>query len=315
MLDLHILLANVLLFVALMLPGFLLGRCGRLSEGASGGVTNILTDVAMPALVLVKLLETDPTTVSRTEVLCCVLFPVGLELLLFWLTGALLRGKASASRSARFCAIFSNCGFLGIPLAAAVFPDAPKVTALVSLFNVFSTFMLLTLGSALLSGEWRHVRPVGALLKPVTLAVLIGGALSLSGVGQQLGWLQTYASYLAALTTPLAMLLLGLSLSGLSLRTLFATPQLYFVAAIKLLLSPLLVLGALMLLRLLGASISEELTCALFLSAAVSTAASAPAMAARLGGDGQLAAVFTLGTTLLCVLTLPLLSLLVTFIF
>ena len=316
MLDLHTLLANVLLFVVLMIPGFLLGRCNRLTERASDGITNILTDVAMPALVLVKLLETDLTTVSVTEALCCVLFPIVLELLLFLVTGLVLRGSdAGADRAARFCAIFSNCGFLGIPLAAAIFPDAPKVTALVSLFNVFSTFMLLTLGSALLSGEWRHVRPTGALLKPVTLAVLVGSALSLTGVGAALPALHTYGSYLAALTTPLAMLLLGLSLSHLSLRALFGTARLYAVAAIKLLLSPLLVLGALFVLRLLGLEIGQELICALFLSSAVSTAASAPAMAARLGSDGRLAAVFTLGTTLLCVLTLPLLSLLVTLIF
>ena len=57
-------LINVSLFVLLMIPGAILGRTKRLSERAIDQVGNILSDVAMPALVFSKLMQTDPNQIS-----------------------------------------------------------------------------------------------------------------------------------------------------------------------------------------------------------------------------------------------------------
>ena len=118
------------------------------------------------------------------------------------------------------------------------------------------------------------------------------------------------------MTTPLSMLVLGFELSRLRFGSLICNRLVYSVAGIRLLLAPVLILGIMFLLRLiLGTHISLELVSAMFLSTAVSTAASAPAMAKKYGKDAEQAAALTLGNTILCVLTLPLLYLLVELIF
>ena len=61
--------------------------------------------------------------------------------------------------------------------------------------------------------------------------------------------------------------------------------------------------------------INGELASAMLLSAGISTAASAPALAQKNGADVPYTAVFTLGSTLLCMITLPLLWLLFEFLF
>lgn len=312
MVHFGVLLGNIILFGALAIPGFLLGKLGKVTDGALASMTNILTDVAMPALVFSKLIMTDISSLGVSEVACCVMFPVGITCALYLLTAVLFRGGTGDGRvgASRFCAIFSNCGFLGIPLASAMFPEEPQVVAYVSLFNVFSTLMLLTLGVYMYSGDRRDICVRRAIFKPITVAVVLGIVCSLLGVGNMLPAVGTYADYLAALTTPLAMIVLGVELSKLSFREIFGSAGMYAVSAVKLILSPLLAMGGLLLLRAVGVEIGAELAAAILISTGVSTAASAPAMAERYGADSRYAAVLTLGTTMLCMLSLPLISLL-----
>ena len=143
MIPFDTLLCNILLLVALALPGYWLGKTKKISDNSASCMGSILTDVAMPFLVFSKLLETDLTTIGLTDALLCALLPLGLEPLLFFISKAIFNKKdhIDSNHVSTFCAIFSNCGFLGIPLAAALFPNHPQIVALVSLFNVFSSFI------------------------------------------------------------------------------------------------------------------------------------------------------------------------------
>jgi len=317
MVHFGVLLGNIVLFAALAIPGYFLGKMGRVSDGAMASITNILTDVAMPALVFSKLIMTDIPSLGGAAIACCVLFPIVIMCVLYALCAVLFRSMKDTgkNKASRFCAVFPNCGFLGIPLASAMFPDEPSVVAFVSLFNVFSTLMLLTLGVYIYSGDRRHICVHRVLFKPITLAVVFGVICSLLGLGERLPAMETYAGYLAALTTPLAMIVLGVELSKLSLQEIFGSVGVYAVSAIKLMLSPLMAMGLLLLVRAIGVPISAELATALMISTGVSTAASAPAMAKRYGADSKYAAMLTLGATMLCMISLPLVSLLFNMLF
>jgi predicted permease len=128
-------------------------------------------------------------------------------------------------------------------------------------------------------------------------------------------WLHDYTELLAALTTPLAMLVLGAQLSALRIREIFSTVSLYRASLLRLLCAPILTVVILCLLRQIGLEISVPLASAMFLSTAVSTAATAPAMAGSCGADGAHAAKLTLGTTMFCALTLPLMAFLFGMVF
>lgn len=307
----------LVLFTALLAPGYILGKIGRLEEHAMKSMTNLLTDVALPFLVLSNLLKTDFSSVGATELLVCILFPLFLSLVLIPVTAFFFRGKEEGTaRVCRFCAIFPNCGFLGIPLAAALFPDDPRPVLFLSLFNVFSTLIFLTLGISLLSGDRRHTDLRRAIFKPITVAVVLGVLLSVTGIGSRFPFIDVFASYPAALTTPLAMTVLGFSLSRMKLREMVTTRELYSTSLVKLVLCPLLALAALFLIELLpGVTLDSSLVVAMLIASGVSSAASAPALVETYGEKPQLAAILTLGTTLLCVATLPLLSLLADLLF
>lgn len=315
MVPFHVLLGYILLFGALAVPGYVLGKMKKLGDDTLRGMSVILTDLAMPFLVLAKLLETDLGTLALSEILVAVLFPLFLWPFLYLLTRVIFRSQEKRRAAvSRFASIFPNCGFLGIPLASAMFPNDPKVCTLVAIFNVTSTFLLLTMGVALLSGEMRHIKPLGMLTKPVTIAVVLGTVLSLMGWGMVIPGLSLYANLIANLTTPLAMLVLGVELSRLRFSQMFRTGGLYAVAGVRLVLSPLIALGVLFCLKLCGVAIGAEIATAILVSTGVSSAASAPAMSKQYGADGNYAAVVTLGATILCAVALPPLSMLYGFV-
>ena len=307
------LLVNITLFALLIVPGYIMGKRGLIASAALNSMTNILMYVAMPALVLVKLLSTDIFALSLTDIIVCALFPF-LALAVGLAFGVLLlrRGTEGRRRAGRYCVIFSNCGFLGIPLCDALFPDTPAVVLGISLFNVVSTFLLLTVGVYLLSGDRAHIKIKNALLSPVAIAIVLGVVLSLtSSVWEPfhtvMPKIEEYATYLSALTTPLSMLVLGVELSSVRFGLMFRNTGLYVGALIRLILVPFTIMLALALLRACGVCVGTEFCQGLFFATAVSTAASSPAMAQKYGADSEHAAVLTLGTTLLCVVTLPLL--------
>lgn len=306
----HGLLVNVILFFLLMIPGYIMGKCKHIEEGAMLTLSNLLSDVAMPALVFSKLLEVNLLSVSFPTLVCCILMPFITVLLLYAIVTWVFR-KPQCDAASRFCALFSNCGFLGIPLACAIFPDQPEVAVYVSVFNVFSTFLLLTLGTGILSQDKRAVRPLGILCSPITVALVLGCIGSYFRVGEYVTQIATYANTLAQLTTPLSMVVLGYHFSKLPFQKILCNSRVYSVAFFKLLVMPLLAMGVLVLVDLIpDVNVSGELAVAMLLATGVSTAASAPAMARKYGQDDGYAAALTLGNTMLCLITLPLIYLL-----
>jgi len=308
--QVSVLLETVFLFLLLMIPGFLMGKCKALPDEATAGIGNIIMYIAMPALVFTKLLQTDLKALQLTATLCCILLPIALGLVLLLLGKLVFRGGTSGDRATgRFCSAFPNCGFWSIPLACVLFSQQPEVAVYVSIFNVFNSFLLLTAGSSVLSGNRGRLSVRQLLANPVLVAIILGSAMSLSGWKPSLA--NRVAEYLSALATPLSMVVLGAEAAKLKLREVFLKPEVYLACGLKLLVSPLLATTFLWLLKQLRFSVSETLCAAVFLSTAVSTALSAPSMAAKFNLNARYAAALTIGTTLLCVITMPLLYMLI----
>ena len=305
-------LTYAVLFVLLAVPGYILGRCGYLKSEAGLSLSNILIYIAMPFLVFSVLIRTDIKSFDPVDFAVCVFFPFILEIILLLITAVLFRKKlkGGVSQVNRFCSVFSNCGFLGIPLASALFPNDPVVALYVSIYNVFSSFMLWTLGIYILSGDRSKIRFDKALLNPITAAIVLGALLSAIDISLLLPYIRTYASMLAAMTAPLSMTYLGFKLSKIKMNRIFREKAVYTVSLVKLVLSPLIGIGIILLLRFLNIPASKNCFRAMFIASAVSTAATAPPLADKYGLDGEYAAVLTLGNTLLSIITLPLMYLL-----
>ncbi|MBE6583827.1 MAG: hypothetical protein E7649_02420 [Ruminococcaceae bacterium] len=306
----------VLLFIALLIPGYILGKLKLVEGSAMLSFSNVLMYVAMPALVLSKLIGMDIAGIGVWEIAISAALPIVLVAILLLVCRLFKNGEQAKARALAFCAVFPNCGFLGIPLAAAMWPTNCRVVLYVSVFNVVSTFLLLTVGVYVLSGDKKEINLKKTLISPIFFAIVIGVACSAFGIGAKMTNLNSYSTMLAQLTTPLAMIAAGYELSKLHLIKMWKSAGIYVMSLIKLVAAPLITFGLLCLFKFVcGINISWDLSMAMLVATAVSTAASAPSMAKKYGADAEYAATLTLSGTLLCVITLPLMYLLFDLVF
>lgn len=306
------LLQYIFLFVLLMVPGFVMGRRGRIDTQGSNTLTNMLTDIAMPFLVFSKLLQLDLSTLRISAVLCCLILPL-LAIVLIWLLSIpVFPTTENRSRYPvnRFCSMMPNCGFIGIPLAAVIFPDKPEVTLYVSVVNVLSTYTLLTLGTYVLSEDRSEIQPKKLLCHPILVSIVLGLLCSLLPDGI-VGFVENYAVLLAQLATPVSMLVLGYRLSRLPFGDLVKNRGMYLTVFMKLIAMPLVSILMLFVLKLFGFPLDDSLIMAMLIATSVSTAGSAPALAQRYALDAEHAAACTIGTTICSVATIPAMYLLV----
>lgn len=150
-----------------------------------------------------------------------------------------------------FCASFStsNTVFIGLPVNLALFGDAAAPYVLLYFFANTSFFW--SVGSYLISHDNEELRGSATLLdnvrhifSPPMLGFLAGLAMTLLGLGLP-DFVQEALRYMGNLTTPLALIFIGICLYKMDLRHLHLSRDLVLALLGKLVICPLILAGML----------------------------------------------------------------------
>jgi len=269
--------------------------------------------VGMPFLILSSTLKLKLTAELAVTVAVAGVLGVALNMLMFFLAPVFIRGESDQKRKdmMQVCMAFANNGFIGIPLAKAVFGEGSMVMVYLIILNIVTNVMLFTLAEPLLMENKKKVNLVKIIFTPVLIAFLAGLALNLLGVTERVPELQTYTTHFSNIVTPLSMVILGMKLAAVPMAKLFTAWRMYYVSAVRLVLYPALCVAIAMLLQLIpGLSVGKDLVIAFFVAFAMPTFGLAPTFADQHKGDTESAVIFTLGTTILSVATIPVLYML-----
>jgi predicted permease len=198
-----------------------------------------------------------------------------------------------------FSILLANTAFLGIPICEALFGPNGAFYAVIYDFGL--TIMAFTIGIWLLSGgkfgDWRSM-----LFNPLLISVVVGLIVSTTRFEFPI-WLMNPLSTIGQATLPIALLVAGAQIGNLRFRKSPWQPDLLVVIFLRLVTIPALVLGVFFLTRNLDLGSSV-----IIMEAAMPVAVSASIMAKRYQADAQFAASATLFSTLLSIITLPLLA-------
>ncbi len=297
-----ILAQQVLVIFALMAVGFVSAKKGWFSLLSAKNLSAFLLVIVMPVtLVRAMMRPFQPEllpSVWLAVLLGVVFHGVGLAAV------CLLIPKRGDKRYAleRFAALFANSSFMGLPLLSAVMGQESMLYG--AIFSGVFLVAVWTAGVFLLGGRsalhWRK-----ALLNPGILGVAVGSLCFAFSV-QPTGIAGSLLNYIADLNTPLAMLIAGVFLSQLQLKGIFSR-HLVWGVALRCVLLPLALVGAILLLGL-GENPAARAT---VIVAACPTAATAVMMSERFAQDNAYATALFAFSTLISVVTLPLIVLLV----
>ncbi len=305
-------LKNVIVFVLLAVPGYVLVKTKLLKQEQSGVLSKLLVYVGMPFLILSSMIE--KVKLSR-ELFATIGLAVGVgvafTLIMFFATIPLTaKERQEKTRGMmRFCSMFSNNGFLGIPLAAAVFKDRADVMTVLIIINILTNVLMYTLGIYLISRDKKTISLKKAFLNPVLIAFVIGIGLSLCNLPKHLPEAVAYSGHFRNLVTPISMTILGMKMAGVQFLSLFKSWKTYYVSAIKLVVFPAVIIGVLLIIKATfgGGLVTEDFILGAFISFATPTAGLASTFSDTHDGDTESAVAFTLGSTILSIITIPLL--------
>lgn len=147
----------------------------------------------------------------------------------------------------RFSCIYSNCGFMGIPLVQAMFgyEGVFYLTAFVTLFNLLAW----THGVVLISGQKNFKSILKVLRSPAIIAIALGMILFFLRITIP-PVLTEALTMIGNLNTPLAMFVAGATIAQTNLLKAIRKPRIFGISALKLLGIPAAVILASLLFRL-----------------------------------------------------------------
>ena len=307
-LDMGNIVNQMLLLFLLMAAGFIADKCKVMNADLNRGLSKLVLNVTLPAMVLAAVLKADHS-LETAQVFVLLGVAVGLYLFLIplgYLFTKLLAVKDSEKGVYRYSFIFGNIGFMGFPVVAAIYAgDAVMAVFYASFFQLPFCFLNYTLGVHLMAGEDAPKRPLWkAALQPGVIVPIVGLALYLLNVSMPDVIVGT-ADKLGSITTPASMLIIGATVAEMPLKNVFVTWRLYPATVIKIALLPGLFWA---LLRVLSLPLDPIMLGVAVIMAAMPTANSSTMLCHTYGGDAELAASSVVVTTIASVVGVPLLA-------
>ena len=309
--DIAVLFSNLVGLFLLIGVGFFAVRMNVLPIQAAKPMSALLMKITVPATVVSSMLRPFDPAFLR----------LGLSILavgtvLFALFAALSLGLAPLCRVPRgrrgmwcCCATFCNNSFMGFPVALAVLGE--EGLALTVILAIPFNLMAYSIGARMVcmdadgAGAAPAVSWKRALFSTINLATLVGTVLYTTQLPVPEA-VQTPLRHLSNVTTPLSMIITGMNLSQGSLADVVRDRDAFTASAMRLLLFPLIAWGVMRCIPGLDGLVMG----AALLNMSMPAPAAATLMGEEYGGNVQIGSRIIFLSSLLCVATIPLISLL-----
>jgi len=227
----------------IMLAGILAGRFRLLGEGSSEMLNRFVYYVTLPPLFFISLARVPVDEIFNGPFLAAfgggLLGTFGIALLI----GVFVfPGRLAALGLHGLCAIFSNTGYLGIPLLIILFGEFGKLPAVIS--TVIMGTVVIGVGVALIEADLSQGRGAAKILasvgkgvgtSPLILSAAVGLLASALGVPVPVA-LATFCDIIGAAASPCALFAIGLFLSGQTIATGYTETG--WLVVLKLLVQP-----------------------------------------------------------------------------
>jgi len=298
-----IVLALIALFIIIAI-GYLARIYGILNGDRVHFISHILVNVALPAISITSLqIPENATTMNIVDHMLVV--AVIYYIAAFIIGTLIFRFIPSTPKDKgvfQFMLVFPNTLFMGLPVASAVFGQSSLFYVI--LFNVPFYLLVFTLGVWMLNRGRSGKIDIKVLLSPGLVAAIVGLIFFFTKFTIPVP-VETGLDIIGSATTPLAMLVVGAMLATLPLKQLAGDWRVYLTVAFRLLVFPII------LFLILKPFISDKILVGVaVLLVGMPVAANSVLLCEEYDVDATLASQGVFISTVLCLITIPLLELL-----
>jgi len=288
-----------LLLFMVMIVGIVAKKLNIISKEGQASLTNLLIDIVLPSNIIASFSSHIESSNMAQNLMLALVISIVIQAIAVIFGGKLFSRFSKNKRDVmHYGLICSNSSFIGLPVADNIYGSIGVVY--VSMFQLPIRITMWTSGLALFTNVDRKSAIKTILLHPCIVSMGIGIIIMVLNPPLP-DFLTSTITYLSKCTIPLSMIIIGCILSDCSIKEIFDASALYF-SAIRLVVFPLIVFVVLKLIHiddvLLGVSV---------IMSGMPAGSTTAILADKYDGDGHYASKAVFVSTLLSILTVPLL--------
>jgi hypothetical protein len=271
---------QILILFILLIVGYTARKINIFDDKVTKGLSDIILKITLPAMIIESMIGNDDPNLAEQ---------FGKVLLISFIVY-------------EFAIMFSNVGFMGYPVTAAVFGEEGVFYA--AIFNLPFNLLVFTIGIIFLSskqGQKSKINPK-LLINPGVIAVLTGFIIFSLKIPLPIA-ITGSLDLLGSVTTPISMIVIGGLLAKVNINKIFGNYRVYLIAIFKLFLVPIVVYYSLRSfvdgVYLLGVPV---------LLSAMPVAANSAILAEEYKGNAELASQTVFITTLFSIFSIPVIT-------
>lgn len=299
--DIAFLLGSKIIELTLIvLMGYGLVKSKLLKSEDSKPLSIIGLYIISPA-VMIEAFQIDYTPKILQGLMLSLGMAVFLHIILI-ITGGMLKRLLKLDPIEHATAIYSNSGNLIIPIVMSLFGKEWVIYA--SCFIVVQTFLFWTHCRLIIVGKGNLSLKV--MVKNINMWSIFIGVVLFAFQIKLPAFINGTLSSVGVFIGPNAMLIAGMLIASIPLRTIFSSKRIYLVTALRLVLIPIFLLVIIKLCGFAGwVENGETIAMISFLATTSPSAATVTQMALIFGNNAQKASAIYGVTTFLCVFTMP----------
>ena len=293
-----IVFTQVLIIFVLLFLGVVLTKIGMIKDSGLKQITDVLLYVVTPCLI-VNAYQKEFSPELASGLAASFVFSVIFHIVSILICTICFRKEESNRyRVSIFSSVYSNCGYMAIPLlTAALGSDGVFYgSAYLAVFTIF----YWTHGICVYKGDMSELSVKKLLKNPGLIGTFV--ALLLFVLGIKLPYVVGESvKHISNLNTPLAMIVMGAYLAKTDFKKALTNLSVYIVSILRLVVLPV---AAVLLIKVMG--LTDIVAKSVLITAACPTAAVTTLLAAKYDLDASYSAEIVAVSTVFSIITIPL---------
>ena len=303
--DFQVIATTMCSLIIIVIAGFISHKRGIINEEFERKLSGFVIKVTCPALLISSTMGDKMPDREHIPMLLLVSFLTYFILIpLAYIQPVLMRVKRDLRGMYSFMLTYSNVGFIGYPVVASIFGSDAVFYACI--LNVFNTITVFIWGVMFISGDnlkngfrFRLFVSHAMIATYISVIIVILNLHTPKAIAMPL-------SILGNMTVPSSLIVIGAALAEIPTRKMVGTPHIFIMCFLKLLVLPLLVYYAIIMI-----GIDTRISSINMILIAMPVASFGTMFCMQMGKDETTMSQGTFWTTLLSVVSIPLLAMLV----
>ena len=298
--------AQIVSLFLIMIVGYVMYKRNVIDDAATIRYTKLIINISLPSQIITAFIS-NQGIVSNKEVLTVFGITI-VAYAVYAIVGILFVTLTRVPKSKRgtymFMTMFGNVGFMGFPVITAIFGEEALIYAVI--FMVIFNVLVYSFGILLINtNEENRGFQVKKLINMPFIAATLSIILYFANIRLP-NVVMNSLDFMGNVTTPVAMLILGATVATMPIKELFDEWRIYLFIAVKLVIMPVVAIFFMQFVE-----VSELIRGTVIVLSATPVATNATMLAIEYGGDTKLTSKGIFFTTILCVISIPLITLII----